>query len=106
MPFAFLGAKFHARDQPAKILVAGARFDQDRIAPSVHGSKFRANMSLNRYFFRGQIKTGRSVNTIAVQQGYGSHSALGALAGQIFWRTSAFQKTESGARMQFGVHQS
>src|SRR5580704_1521580 len=105
MSLAFFGAEFHARDQPAKILVSGAGFDQDRIAPSVNGSKFRANMSLNRYFLSGQIKTGRSVNAVAVQQGQSPHSALGAFAGQIFRRTSAFQKAERGARMQFGVYQ-
>src|ERR1700693_3506888 len=50
MSLAFPGAEFHARDQPAKILVSGAGFDEDRIAPSGNGSNFRANVSLDRYF--------------------------------------------------------
>ena len=42
--FAFRRAQFHARDQAAKILIAGARFNQQRIAPAIGRSDFRADV--------------------------------------------------------------
>ena len=49
--FAFSRAQFHARDQAAEILIAGARFDEQRIAPAVGGGDFGADVRANRSFF-------------------------------------------------------
>ena len=78
MAFPFARAQFHARDQAAKILVARARFDQQRIAPAVRGRHFGADMRSNGYFLGGQMKARRAVHAVAVEQSHGWHSVFRA----------------------------
>ena len=104
--FAFCGAEFHSRNQAAKIFVALGGSDQQRIAPAVHASDFRADMRANADFLRGQIKSWCAIEAIAIEQRHGRHAERGAGARQFFGRRSTFEKTESGAGMQFDIHQS
>jgi hypothetical protein len=50
------------------------------------------------------MKTRRTIQTIAIEQGHGWHAQLGATNHQFFGQRSAFQKTEGGAGMEFNVH--
>ena len=104
LPFA--RAKLHPRDQTAQILIALARFDQQGIAPARRGRDFRADMRANGKFFRRQMKTGRAVHAVPIEQRHGGHIVFRAHAGQFFGRGSAFEKTECGSRVQLDVHQS
>ena len=57
-------------------------------------------------FFRRQMKTGRAVDAVAIEQRHGGHVVIRAQAGQFFGQGSAFEKTECGSRVEFDVHQS
>ena len=55
-------------DQAAKILVPFVRSDQQRIAPALHASHFRADVRANADFVCSQIKLWRAIKSIAIQQ--------------------------------------
>src|SRR5579883_3281837 len=59
--FAFRAAELHARDQAAEILVAFARFREQRIAPAAFSSDFRANMRSELTLLRGKVEAWRAI---------------------------------------------
>jgi len=74
--FTFFGAQLHARNEPAKILIAFPRFDQQREAIPVRATHFRAKMRLNASFFGGHMEAGRPVHTIAIKERHGRHAEI------------------------------
>ena len=73
VPFAFAGPQFHTRDQAAEVLVALARFHQQRVAPTKSGSNFCPDVCLHMDFVRCQIKARRSINALAIQHRHRWH---------------------------------
>ena len=55
--FSFFPSQFHLRDQPAKVLITGARFDEQGIAPALRGRHFGADVSANGYLPGRHMKT-------------------------------------------------
>ena len=50
------GAQFHARDEAAQILIAGARFDKQRVTAAILRGDFRADVRLDAGFLRAHGK--------------------------------------------------
>jgi len=107
-------AQFHAGDQPAKILVAGARFHQQDIAPAAHaffrvgfhGGHLRADVCFHTRFHACQMKARRAINSVTIEQRHCGHAMLRTHGNQLFRIRRAFQKTKRRPRMQFAIHQS
>ena len=91
--FALGRAQFHPGDEPAKILISLARGHQQRIAPALRGGDFRADMRANGTFFRGQIKTRRAIDSVAIEQRHGRHSVLRAHCGQFLGQTKRLRES-------------
>ena len=102
--FAFFGAQLHAGDQAAEVLVAFARFRQQRVGVAVGAGDFRADVGAEPGLFRGHVEARRAVDAVAVHQGHGGHAESGAGAGQFLGDSGAFEEAESGAGVEFDVH--
>ena len=103
---AFFRTQFHARDQATEIVISLPHGDEQRVAPSAHATDFRADVRLQARFFRREIKPRCAIQPIAVEQRHGWHAVGGACRNQRLGGRSAFEKAESGASMEFDIHQS
>ena len=103
--FALRGAQLHARDEPAEVAVAFAGGRQQHVAGAVGAGDFRADVRAHPGFARRHVKARRAIDAVAVRQPHRRHAVAGAGGDQVFRKRSAFQKTESGAGVEFGVHE-
>ncbi len=99
--FAFLGAQFHASDQAAEILVAGAAFGEQRIAVAVGAGDFGADVRADAGFFRGHVKTRRAGELSRSSMRQGREVELGGASDQFFGHGGAFEEAEGRAGVQF-----
>src|SRR5258708_4003611 len=93
----FFRTEFHSCDQTAEIVISVRRRDEQRVAPSAHTTYFCADVRLNARFFCGQIKSGRAIESIAVEQSHRGHAICGACLNQALGYGCSLQKTESRA---------
>src|SRR5438477_3758779 len=100
-PFAFCGAEFHARHQPAEVWIAGASFGEEWIADAGCRSDFGSDVSLNPGFLCREMEARRAVDAVAIEEGHGGHSVFRAGAGEFFGQGSAIEEAERGAGMEF-----
>src|SRR5437660_1427264 len=104
--FALFRMQFHARNQAAKILISPAAFHEQCVMPPGRRGDLRPDVSFERELVCGEMESRSAIYAVAVEEGHSLHSLFRTDAGQFFRDGGAFEKTESGARMKFGVHQS
>src|SRR5258708_1688643 len=102
----FFRTEFHPCDQTAEIVISVRRRDEQRVAPSANTTYFCADVSLNARLSCGQIKSGRAIESVAVEQSHRGHAICGACMNQALGHGRSLQKTESRAGVKFDVHQS
>ena len=104
----FLGAELGGGDEAAEILIAGASFGEKWIVParivSIFGyGNFGSDMSFDFGLLGGHVEARRTIDSMTIEEGHGREAALGAGGNENFGQGSAFQKTESGAGVEFDV---
>ena len=105
-PCPFGSAQFHARDETAKIPIAGSRLREQHITPAIGRSDLRPDVRPQSEFLCSHVKTRRAVHAVTIEQRHGGDFAFGAHTRQFLGRRSAFEKAKCGARVQFDVAQS
>jgi hypothetical protein len=101
--FTLGGAEMAVGHEAAEVLVADARFDQDRQDRAALESQFRADDGPDAGFACFGVESRRSVDTIAIGEGDGGHAKFSRGFRQVFGERCAAQKTEGAAGMQFHV---
>jgi PadR family transcriptional regulator PadR len=102
--FALFCAEIHTRQKTAKILVAGSRFGQQRIAPAIHASYFCADVRFDSELLGGHVKTHDAGDAIAVEERERGLTERGAGVREIFRQGRAFKEAEGGAGVHFDIH--
>ena len=96
-------AQFHAGDQAAEILIAGARLDKERVASSILRGYFSADVGLDAGFFRAHVKAGGTVDAIDIGERHGG-AVVRCSDGGVFLRDArAAQETEGGTGVELDV---
>jgi len=84
-------------------LIAGAIFSQQRITMTVGACDFGADVRADAGLFRGHVEACGAGDVVVVENRKGREVECGRAGDQLFWYRGAFEKTESGARMEFDV---
>ena len=99
--FAFFRAHFHAGDQSAQVLIAGAIFGQQRITMTVGAGDFGADVRADAGLFRGHVEAGGAGDVVAVEDREGGEVERGGAGDQFFGDGGAFEKAEGAAGVEF-----
>ena len=99
----FGAAEFGTRDQPAEVLVAGARLDQQRQHGAVVKGQFRADDRPNAMFACRREKPRRAVNAVPVEQGERGHFEFRPPPRELRQRRRTAQKAKRAPAMKFDV---
>ena len=98
--------QLHAADKAAEILISSLINDQQWNAdgPELGFAKdVSAEMRADFCFLRGKMKTRRSIDSVAIDEGHGRHIDRCAGGGHFFRQGSAIEKAEGGTGVKFNV---
>lgn len=66
---------------------------------------FGADVSLDLGFVRGEVKARGAIDAVGIEQRHGGHLEVLAYSDEFLGQGRAFEKAESGAGVEFDVHQ-
>ena len=99
----FFVAKVSPGQKLAKILVAGAGFDEHRQDALIFHRQFGADDGANLSFACAAKKSRRAVKAVAIAQRDGGHLQFGGAIDELLGQRCTAQKTEGAPAMEFDV---